>query len=114
MHELSIVSSIIEIAVSEAMAAKASRIDAIELEMGTMNGVEMDAFWFAWEQATPHTLLENVRPTIHTKAGMANCLNCHQSFAISHYADACPHCSSHQKKIVQGQELRVAALTITT
>lgn len=113
MHELSIVSSIIEIASNEAMAANAKRIDSIELEMGAINGVEMDAFWFVWEQATPQTLLENVRPIIHTKAGMANCLNCHQLYAIAHYADPCPHCGNHQKEIVQGQELRVAAISVT-
>ena len=114
MHELSIVSSIIEIATSEATAAGASSINSIELEMGTMNGVEMDAFWFAWEQATHCTLLENVQAIIHTKVGKANCLCCRQPFAIAHYAEPCPKCGSHQKEIVQGRELRVSAITVTT
>ena len=58
MHELSIVMSIVEIAQQQAYNANATVIDEIELDIGTMSGIEMDALEFAWSQGVKQTILE--------------------------------------------------------
>jgi hydrogenase nickel incorporation protein HypA/HybF len=112
MHELSIVESIIELATKEALAANGTHIESIELDIGTLSGIEMNAFWFAWQHATPQTLLADAQTNINSIEGKAACLVCNTPFGISHYADPCPQCGSHFIQIQQGKELRVRAITI--
>ena len=59
MHELSIVMSIIDIAQQQAKSADAKTIDEIEIDIGCLSTVQMEAFDFAWEQAVKETILDN-------------------------------------------------------
>jgi hydrogenase nickel incorporation protein HypA/HybF len=113
MHELSIVQSILDIATKEAHAAQGNIIDEIEIDIGALSGIDMNAFWFAWNIAVKNTLLANAKANIHHIEGMARCLMCEQKFAIQHYADPCPACGEHIIQVTSGKELRVKALTIS-
>lgn len=112
MHELSVVMSIIEIAAKEAGKANAHAIEEIELEIGTLAGIEMDAFDFAWQQAVKDTVLEHAERKINHVAGEAQCMDCGNKFSIEDYYDACPACNSHLHSILQGKELRVKSLIV--
>ena len=59
MHELSIVMSIIDIAREQATKAGAQTVEEIELEIGALSTIEMNAFEFAWQQGKKNTLLEH-------------------------------------------------------
>lgn len=113
MHELSIVTSIINIATAEAHAHQAEVIESIELDIGQLSGIEMQAFWFAWQQAVDNTMLQDSKTTVHEIEGRATCMDCLQSFAVTHYADACPQCGGHLISINQGKELRIKAITVS-
>jgi len=65
MHELSIVQSIVDIATNEANAAQGNMIDEIEIDIGALSGIDMNAFWFAWNIAVKNTLLANAKANIH-------------------------------------------------
>jgi len=58
MHELSIVMSIVDIVQQHAEKANAAMIDEIEIDIGCLSTVQMDAFEFAWSQAVKETILE--------------------------------------------------------
>ena len=113
MHELSIVMSIIDIAEQQAKAANATVIDEIELDIGSMSGIEMDALDFAWGQAVKQTMLEHADKKINHIAAKAHCLDCDAEFAIEKYYDACPVCGQHLLNIMQGKELRVRSLVVS-
>jgi hydrogenase nickel incorporation protein HypA/HybF len=113
MHELSIVQSIVDIATNEANAAHGHTIEEIEIDIGALSGIDMNAFWFAWNIAVKNTLLADAKANIHHIEGIAECLMCNQTFPIIHYADPCPACGEHIIKITSGKELRVKALTIS-
>jgi hydrogenase nickel incorporation protein HypA/HybF len=113
MHELSIVMSIVEIAQQQASNANASIIEEIELDIGTLSGIEMNALDFAWQQGIKETILENAIRKINRIEGKANCLDCDKEFAIEHYYDACPTCGGHLINILQGKELKVKSLIIS-
>ena len=61
MHELSIVMSILDIAETEAQKANVDKIEEIELEIGQLNTIEIDAFNFAWEQGLKGTILNQTK-----------------------------------------------------
>jgi len=113
MHELSIVMSIIDIAQREASKAKANAIDEIELDIGELSGVEINALEFAWSQAVKQTILEHAVKKINLLSGKATCLDCTTVFGMQNYYDACPTCGGHLINIEQGKELRVKSLVVS-
>ena len=114
MHELSLVLNILEIADKQAQSHDTDRFESIELEIGTMAGVEMDAFLFAWEAAIKDTVLEDAERIIHHIQAKALCSSCGSRFEIAELYGACPTCGDFQKEILQGKELKIKSLTIQT
>ena len=112
MHELSIVLSIIDIAEGEAVKNNASSIQAIDLEIGCLSSVEINAFDFAWQQAIKSSMLEKAIVNIERTKGEARCLECNNDFTLDHFFDACNICGSHFITILKGKELRIKSLII--
>lgn len=112
MHELSIVMSILEIAETHAAGAGAGTVEEIELEIGCLSGIEMEAFEFAWKQAVRNTILEGAVRTIHRTPGEAVCTECGNSFHIQKLFDDCPECGNRLISILHGKELRIRSLLV--
>lgn len=112
MHELSIALGIVDLAEKEAAKAGADEIFVIELEVGTVSGIMMDALDFAWPVATKGTLLENAERIIHFVKGKARCSQCGEVFEIETLYDPCPKCNGYFKDILQGKELRIKSLIV--
>ena len=112
MHELSIIYNIIDIAEEHLKKSGASTISKIELEIGTLAGVEWQALDFAWDVGVQRSVLENADRQIHKVEGKARCLECETVFEVQNLFDACPNCNSFFNEILQGKELNVKALTL--
>jgi len=112
MHELSIAMGIVAIAKKEAEKAKVSEIKAIDLEIGTLSGVEIESLNFVWSMAVANSVLEHAEKRIHTITSKAICLDCNYDYDIENYFDECPKCGSHLKNIYQGKEMRVKSLEV--
>lgn len=113
MHELSVALGIVKIAEEETAKAKAKRVDVIELEIGTLAGIEFDSLDFVWSSAVKDTVLENATKKINIIKAKGKCLDCDTIFSIENIYDACPKCESYLKGIIQGKELRVKALEVS-
>jgi hydrogenase nickel incorporation protein HypA/HybF len=112
MHELSIVMGILKIAQNETSKAGAKEVEMIELEIGTLAGIEFDALDFVWPTAVKNTVLEHAIKNIDVIEGKGKCMECEEVFSIKHIYDPCPKCNNYVKGILQGKELRVKALTV--
>ncbi|NND09012.1 MAG: hydrogenase maturation nickel metallochaperone HypA [Saprospiraceae bacterium] len=112
MHELSIVLNILEIAEHQLKEHAGNKVDAIELEIGTMAGIEMDAFHFAWDAALPGSVLERCKLTIHSVDAKALCSECGYMYRMLEHYMACPACGSFRNSMIQGKELKVNSLEI--
>ena len=112
MHELSIAMGIVKIAEDETRKAEASRVEVIELEIGTLAGIEFEALDFVWPAAVKDTVLEAAERRIEIIPGKARCMDCDTPFDVNYLYDTCPCCHSNLKAIVQGKELRVKALEV--
>lgn len=113
MHELSIALGIVKIAETEAKKAKAKSVGVIELEIGTLAGIEFQSLDFVWPAAVKGSILENSTKKVNIILGKAECTNCKNLFKINNYYDSCPKCNSFIKNILQGKELRVKTLEIS-
>jgi len=113
MHELSIVQSIIGIAEAEVRKANAQIVDAIELEVGNLAGIEWDALDFAWQAGVPGTVLANAERIVHRIPARARCSNCGAEYELSEWFAACPDCGETFSDLLQGRELRVKSLVVS-
>ena len=112
MHELSIALGIVKIAEEESRKAEATRVTAIELEIGTMAGIELDSLDFAWPVAVKDTVLEHASREIDLIKAKARCVDCGCEFDVENSFDTCPECNSYFKDVYIGKELRVKALEV--
>jgi hydrogenase nickel incorporation protein HypA/HybF len=112
MHELSIVMSIVEIAEKETAKANAHSVEEINLDIGYLSTIEIEAFEFAWDVAVKNTVLEHSNKKINRIAGKGCCNVCNTEFAIAQFYDPCPFCNSHSITIIKGKELRVKTLVL--
>ncbi|NNK81833.1 MAG: hydrogenase maturation nickel metallochaperone HypA [Flavobacteriaceae bacterium] len=113
MHELSIALGILRVAEVEAKKANAKSIERIELEIGTLAGIEFEALDFVWPSAVKGTILEHTKREIIIINGKAQCVDCETIFALDNHYDSCPKCKSNFKSIINGKELRVKSLEVS-
>lgn len=112
MHELSIVMGILKIAENETSKAGAKSVEMIELEIGTLAGIEFDALDFVWPAAVKDTVLEKAVKKIDIIPAKGKCMECDTEFHLEYIYDPCPKCKNYLKGILQGKELRVKSLDV--
>lgn len=112
MHELSVAMGIVKIAETETRKAGAREVEVIELEIGTLAGIEFEALDFVWQLAVRDTVLERAERRVEVIQGKARCMDCDTVFELARFYDPCPRCGSNLKDILQGRELRVRALEV--
>jgi hydrogenase nickel incorporation protein HypA/HybF len=111
MHELSIVMGIVDIAEAEAEKAGVDAFDGIELEIGKLSGVMMDALDFAWPVGVKNSVLEQAELKLIRIEPLARCNNCGKEFAAESLYDACPDCGGFRHDFIKGKELKIKTLT---
>jgi hydrogenase nickel incorporation protein HypA/HybF len=112
MHELSIALSIVDLAEEEARKANAIIISKVEVEIGTMAGIDPDALLFAWDSVVHGTIAQQSTLVINTIQAEAHCLECGKDFPAENFLVQCPYCSSYRYQITKGKELRISSLMV--
>ncbi|HKK40821.1 MAG TPA: hydrogenase maturation nickel metallochaperone HypA [Bacteroidales bacterium] len=112
MHELSIAMSIVDIATKEAEKAGTDVVLEVDLDIGTMAGIEFESLEFALSVATQGTLLEKTAFNINRIQAKAKCLDCNREFDIRDILSGCPGCDSPNIFLTSGKELRISSLLI--
>lgn len=112
MHELSIVLSIVDSVEEAVRKEEALAVKRIVLDIGTMSGIEMDSFDFAWESAIKQTVLERAERVINHIPAVATCLECHTDFEKTEAYDPCPTCGNFLHALKSGKEMKIKSLLI--
>ncbi len=115
MHELGLVSGILDIALSTARGAGASRVVSISLRVGDMREVNPESFDFAWEvlreddplTADAELQVEYVRPR-------SVCRACGEEFEHDRFHLRCPACGSADTRLLAGREMDIVSMEIET
>ena len=112
MHEFSIAVDIVDIATSSAGKEAATEVKEIEIEIGQLSGVVMEALEFSLEAAVKGTILEKARRNLVIIPGRARCTQCLTEYEADSLFKPCPKCQTCAPDIIQGKELRVKSLII--
>jgi len=112
MHEMSLAMHIVDLAASRAREEGAGRVSAIELEVGAMAGVMVEALEFCFEAAARNTVVEGAVLVSRLVEGLGTCLDCAASHPMRGVHETCPSCGGSLIHAEGGLELRLSSITI--
>ncbi len=112
MHEVSIMTEAMRVAVESAHAAGAGRITVLRLRVGTMSGVVPDAMRFAWDVVSRDTIAAGARLEIESVPAAGWCATCRAEFACADFFNECPRCHHVSGEMRRGRELDIASVEI--
>jgi hydrogenase nickel insertion protein HypA len=111
MHELSVVTYLLETVQEEARQHGASRVLEINLVVGERASIMDESLFFYFDMLTPGTLAEGARLTARRIPSEFNCLECGKSYLAE--ADlSCPHCGGMGRISEKGSEFYIDSIEI--
>jgi len=110
MHELAIAEDILEIVRLEAEKNAVVSILEVELEIGILSGIDIEALKFALETIEKGSFVENAIFTIREITGIGMCKTCQEEFEMRDLLTVCPECKGQPDPIVHGKELKVLSI----
>lgn len=110
MHEMSIASSIVDIALRTLADHEGTKVKAVQLRLGVMSGVEREALLFCFDAVTQGTPAEGAVLQIETVPVSGRCLDCDEAFEVMQYTFRCPACESALIHQETGRELLVTSI----
>jgi hydrogenase nickel incorporation protein HypA/HybF len=112
MHELSIASSIVDLALEEA-ERRSVRILSIHLSLGALSGVVREALEGSYEMVAAGTALAGSRLVIREVPVTIYCPACQCARELpSIQRFACPICGTPSGEVLDGKDLQVTALEV--
>lgn len=113
MHELSIATSMVEMATDAAAAMGDVQVLAVHLKLGRLSGVVGDALLFSWDIVCENTPLAGARLVIDDSPIVVYCAACDADRTLgTDIRLACPVCEAPTPDIVGGNELEVTAMEV--
>ena len=112
MHELSIITNILDVVEEQARLGGAKVINTIEIEVGELAGVEIPSLEFCFEAARKNTLAAGAELVIHVIPGRGDCPACGKDVAIPYFIATCPECEAGVVEVRQGRELRIKSINV--
>ena len=109
MHELSLMTRLLEVAVS---AAEGSPICALRVRVGPLSGIVTDSLRFAFEALAPGTPAEGATLDIEESTPTFHCPNCHASYPTPVGSYQCPACGSTDGELQGGNEFELISIEV--
>jgi hydrogenase nickel incorporation protein HypA/HybF len=105
MHEVSLVSDLIEQVETIARAQNSDRVLSVRVEIGDWSGVDRSAVEFCFPELVRGTLLEGSRLDVRELPVQLRCLECQKESQLPQPTELlCPYCHATQVQVVGGKE----------
>jgi hydrogenase nickel incorporation protein HypA/HybF len=113
MHELSIVSSIVDSVMTTLEAYPGARVQEVRLRIGALASVVEDSLQFCYGIATDGTPLEGSKLVVKIVPVVMHCERCGQDIEIASLQSfRCPRCDEPVSDLRQGRELEIESIEI--
>jgi len=112
MHELSIVDSLLTLALKNAEKANARKIVRIELVVGDYTGVMEDAVNYYFGFLSQDTIAAGAKIDYTHVPGQLRCRDCDLLFPLKKDSYRCPKCEGRRVEIVGGRELYIENMEV--
>lgn len=111
MHELSVASKILNLAINSVPQAEqnTARIESIELNIGAMNDYEAQWLQRYLDQLSVDTIAKDAKLIVNKKPIIFKCNDCEEEFEFEKYGDSinCPGCGGLSYKMISGRQLEI-------
>jgi len=113
MHELSIISSVVESVIESLTAYPGARVLEVRLRVGVLAAVVEDSLQFCYGIATADTPLAGSRLVVHSVPVTVHCEACGQDGTLESLQNfCCPHCGAPAIDVRNGRELEIESIEI--
>ena len=112
MHEMGIMTGVLDSVNAAASQANATKVTKITLSIGEMTEVIQDALEFAFEVMSEGTLCEGADLEVNVVTPRSLCLDCGQEFDHDRFHRVCLHCGSYSTQLVRGRELDIDSIEV--
>ena len=112
MHEMGIISGVLDAVNASALNAGAERVCTVKLRIGVMTEAIADALEFAFEALSAGTLSEGAELVIEWVEPHSICLECAEEFDHDRFHRRCPLCGSYETSLLAGRELEIASIEV--
>ena len=113
MHELSVISSVVDTVLDSLQKYPGARVMEVRLRVGALASVIEDSLQFCYGIATDGTPLAGSRLVVHVVPVTVYCEACGREGAIeSMQSFRCPMCGAPASDVRQGRELEIEAIEI--
>jgi len=110
MHELSIMTEALRMAVDAAKSDGATRVRKLRLRIGSLSGVVPDSLRFAFDVVCHGTMAEGATLEIEAVPAACWCATCRAEFECVDFFNECPRCHNVSGELRRGRELDIAAV----
>lgn len=104
--------SIVDIASDHARKDNADRVIEIEIEVGSLSGVVVEALNFAMEAAIKNSVCDKAEWKIIEISAKAICSQTKKEYLVNDLYSKCPFCGKYGHELILGRELRVKSLLV--
>ena len=115
MHELGIMTGVMDAVVASARDAGAERILEVSLSVGEMTEAIEDALVFAFEalrDIDEYELAKDAQLRITMVRPKSHCFECGAVYEHDRFHMLCPECGSFATELVAGRELRIDSIEV--
>lgn len=113
MHELGIVSGIIERVSAAARDAGALRVVKVSLRIGDLREVVPESLDFAWEVLIDdEALMHGCELDVEEIHPQSRCMSCGKEFEHDRFHLRCPACGSSETYLLHGRELEIISMEV--
>ena len=112
MHELGIMTGVMESVEEAARNAGATKVLEIDLSVGIMTEAVEDALRFAFEALSEGTMCEGAEFRINMIQPVSTCLECGNEYTHDRYHVTCPKCGSGFTQLIAGKEMRIDSIEV--
>jgi len=113
MHEISIVTSIVDTVTESVAAYPGAQVKEVRLRVGALASVVEDSLQFCWELTTEGTPLAGSKLVVNTLPVVMHCEACAQEVELAGVQSfRCPRCGEPCSDLRQGRELEIDSIEI--
>lgn len=113
MHELGIVTHVIDQVEKIAAENDVKEVVKLTLEVGEVSSIVPSYFTDCFEWAKKKTkYMQNTELDMIILEGISYCRDCQNTYKTTTYAKQCPHCGSHDTYLVTGNEMNIKDIAV--
>lgn len=114
MHEVSIMTEALRMAVDAAQSAGACRVLKLRLRIGSLSGVVPESLRFAFDIVCRGTIAEGANLEIEVVPAACWCMTCQAEFECADFYNECPRCHSVSDELRRGREMEIGDVEMSS